>query len=381
MNLSVYLKQLEYLVNIDSETFDVEGVNKVADYFSTAFKNFDWIVEEHQPKDNKMGKCLICKNREADRYDLLMIGHIDTVFKRGTSANRPFKIVGDKAFGPGVADMKQGSLMMCYLIKELPKEINDKLNIVVVFNPDEEAGSVFSKEIYSKYAKISDYAFVYEASNENTGICTARKGSVVFDVEFIGKAGHCAYVDKNGAVSAVHEMGKWIAEFDSMMNLSIGTTVNVGLASGGVRRNVVADNAKITVDIRYQQSSERQKFLDLVERLTKNANEKGIKINVKTREKPSFIPSEKAITYVKHIEQLAKNNGFDFKHALRGGVSDANFISQYGAICLDGLGPSGNLAHCYDEYMIVSSIMPYFELSKLLIKDLAEKKHMKGKIQ
>ena len=117
-----------------------------------------------------------------------------------------------------------------------------------------------------------------------------------------------------------------------------------------------------------------KKIINIVDDLTKKANEKGIKINLKMSEKPSFIPSDNAKKYINHVENLAKNNGFDFKHALRGGVSDANFISQFGAICLDGLGPSGNLAHCDKEYMVISSIMPYFELSKLLIKDLADKK-------
>lgn len=375
MELKEYLQELEYLVNTDSETFDPEGVNKIADYFSNKFKELNWIVKEFEPTDKKIGKCVVCTNRIADHYDLLMIGHTDTVFKKGTCAERPFKIIGDKAYGPGVADMKQGSLMMYYLLKELPKDVSDKLNIVAIFNPDEEVSSIFSRTIYSDYAKISDYAFVYEASMEKIGVCSARKGSIVFEVEFIGKSGHCAYVDRNGAVSAIHEMGKWITKFDEMINLEIGTTVNVGLASGGVKRNVVADNAKISIDIRYEKQSEYQKFIDLIDNLTKQANEKGVKINLTTNVTPPFIPSEKAVKYINHVERLAKDNGFDFNHSLRGGVSDSNFISQHGAICLDGLGPTGNLGHSENEYMVVSSIIPYFELSKLLMKDLADNKN------
>ncbi|MBO7214491.1 MAG: M20 family metallopeptidase [Clostridia bacterium] len=374
MELNEYLKELEYLVNIDSDSFDPDGVNKVASYFSDKFKELGWIVKEYEPADKKLGKCLVCVNRISTHYDLLAIGHMDTVFKKGTCAERPFKIIEGKAFGPGVADMKHGSLMMYYLFKELPKEVNDNLNIVAIFNPDEEIGSVFSKTIYADYAKISDYAFVYETSMENTGACSARKGSILFEVEFIGKSGHSAYVDINGAVSAIHEMGRWITKFDAMNNFEIGTTVNVGLVSGGVKPNVVADNAKITIDIRYKQATEYQRFMDLVDRLTKQANEKGIKINLSMSEKPPFIPNEKAIEYINHVERLAKENGFNFNHSLRGGVSDANFISQYGAICLDGLGPTGAQDHSENEYMVISSVIPYFELSKLLIKDLADKK-------
>ena len=69
MQLNEYLKELEYLVNIDSESYDPEGVNKVADYFSNKFKELGWIVNEYQPSDKKIGKCVICTNTVAEHYD------------------------------------------------------------------------------------------------------------------------------------------------------------------------------------------------------------------------------------------------------------------------------------------------------------------------
>jgi len=106
MELSSYLQDLEYLVNIDSGSEDREGLNAVASFFSSRFRDMGWIVAEHDLAPDS-GTCLICTNREAEHYDLMLMGHMDTVFTRGTCAQRPFRIEGDRAYGPGVCDMKQ----------------------------------------------------------------------------------------------------------------------------------------------------------------------------------------------------------------------------------------------------------------------------------
>lgn len=374
MDLKEYLSELEHLVNIDSGTYDIDGVNKVADYFISGFREMGWSIKEYTSSDIKCGKCVVCTNREADHYDLLMIGHTDTVFKKGTCKERPFTVNGNRAFGPGVCDMKHGCLLMYHLLKELPPETNNSLNIVAIFNPDEEIGSLFSKDIYAEYAEKSDYAFVYEAANEKTGCCTERKGNVVYQIEFKGKAGHCAYVDRNGAISAVHEMGKWIVMFDSMADLENGTTVNVGIANGGMRKNIVAPSASLTVDARFCDAKTGERIEKAVKEMCSQAKQRGIETTVSSCRKPAFKRSGDADEYIKHIEKITKEKGIDFKYALRGGVSDANLISQYDVICIDGLGPEGDLAHCEDEYMNVNSVMPYYNLSKLLIEDLVEYK-------
>lgn len=373
MDLNMYLKELEYLVNVDSGTECADGVNKVADFLADRFRDMNWNVKEIETSA-KCGKCIVCTNHKSDHYDLLMIGHTDTVYPEGTCCERPFTIDGNFAYGPGVCDMKHGCLMMYYLLKNQPKEILDKLNIVVIYNPDEEISSKYSKDIYSEYAKKSDYAFLYEASLENTGCCTARKGKIEYQIDFIGKAGHCAYVQTNGACSAIHEMGRWIVKFDEMIDYGRGTTVNVGVASGGVKKNIVAPEASITVDIRFSDPKEEKRFDEMIKKMSKEAQTRGIKTIISQDKVPAFAPDAKATEYIKHVEQLTKENGINFKHSARGGVSDANVISRYGVICLDGLGPTGGMAHCPEEFLLIDTVVPYYNLSMLLIEDLAKKK-------
>ncbi len=372
MDLNQYLKDLEYLVNIDSGSEDVEGVNKVADFFVEKFSELSWNVHEYE-FDGKCGKCVICTNREAEHYDLLMIGHLDTVFPHGTCSERPFRIEGNRAYGPGVCDMKHGSLMMYYLLKELPEEVNEKLNIVAIFNPDEEIGSRYSKFVYEEYAKKAQYAFVYEASGDG-GCCAERKGGLWYTIDFTGKGGHCGYMFTNDSKSAIHEMGKWIVKFSEMASVEKNTTVNVGLANGGIKGNVVAPKASMKIDIRIADNSEIERFDKAIEEMTLEAKERGIEVKIIRSSKSAMPYTEKTDKYIKHVEKITKENGIEFKHRARGGLSDANVLTGFGVLCLDGMGPSGDCDHCPDEYMNIDSVIPYYNLSMLLIKDLADNK-------
>ena len=372
MDLNHYLKELEYLVNIDSGSENSEGVNKVADFFVEKFSDLGWNIHEYE-FGTACGKCVICTNREAEHYDLLMIGHLDTVFHKGTSKERPFRIEGNLAYGPGVADMKHGSLLMYYLLKNLPQEVNEKLNIVAIFNPDEENGSGYSRTVYEKYARKSHYGFLYEASDEN-GCCAERKGGLFYTVNFTGKGGHSGYMFTNGSKSAIHEMGKWIVKFSEMASLEKGTTVNVGIANGGIKSNVVAPSAQIEIDIRISDNSEIERFDKAIEEMTAEAKERGIGVKIEKRVKPALMYTEKTDRYIKHVERITKENGIEFKHKARGGLSDANILATFGVLCLDGMGPYGDKEHSPDEYMKIDSVIPYYNFSALLIKDLAQQK-------
>ena len=375
MDLNTYLAELEYLVNIDSCSNDPEGIGLVAAFFADRFKEMGWRVETHSLAPHT-GPCVICTNRAAEQYDLLMIGHLDTVFPKGTCAKRPFRMEGDMVYGPGVADMKQGCLLMYHLLRELPAEINEKLNIVAVFNPDEEIGSIYSAPTYLPYAAKSKYAYIYEGSgNGGYRLCAERKGATGLTVEFFGRAGHCGYVFQNGARSAVSEMAKWIVALDGLQSRERDTTVNVGVATGGTKTNVVADYACLQASIRYVLPEEQTRLDQLLERLTTEAAAREIvaKCTYKRSVAP-LVPTEAGKAYIAHITELAKERGVELIFKARGGLSDANRIAPLGPICVDGLGPYGSKCHTDEEFLSVPSVENSFALSQMLLRDLAEHK-------
>ena len=118
-NLKDYLVHLENLVNIDSGSSTYAGLDRVAEYYATLYEEIDLHVKRFKP-DHAPANCLEISNApEADYYDILIVGHMDTVFTEGTVHERPFRIEGDYAYGPGVADMKAGLLSAYYIVKHL----------------------------------------------------------------------------------------------------------------------------------------------------------------------------------------------------------------------------------------------------------------------
>ena len=137
-NLTEYLYDLEYLVNIDSGSNCIDGINTIADFFINKYTELGWTVTKHD-FDPSIGPCLEIKNTKNSKNDILLLGHMDTVFPKGTVKTRPFKIESDRAYGPGVLDMKSGLLSIFYAVRSFNTE---KIpSICVALNSHEETSS------------------------------------------------------------------------------------------------------------------------------------------------------------------------------------------------------------------------------------------------
>lgn len=165
---------------------------------------------------------------------ILLVGHYDTVFPAGTIKKLPFRIEGNKGYGPGIFDMKGGLVAGIYAlkaIKELGLGFNKK--VVFIFNSDEEIGSPSSRPYIEEEARKSKYVLVLECAGPNGAVKTMRKGVGIFDLKIKGKAVHLGIDFENG-VSAVDELAHQILYLHSLTDLSKGTTVNVGRIEGGL---------------------------------------------------------------------------------------------------------------------------------------------------
>ena len=373
-NLEEYLSELEKLVNIESGMNCPEEQRAVAEFFKERFDALGWKTTLHDIGD-VVGPMLSCVNREAEEYDLMMIGHIDTVFPRGMLEKNPYRKEGDKIYGLGVADMKQGALMMYHLVKNLEKDVLDKLNIAVVFNPDEEIGSMYSRPAYKAIAEKSKNCYVYEAAGANGKRIVQRKGAFGLTVDFIGVEGHTGAKFTNGSKSAIHEMAYWITEFLKLESRERDITVNVGLVNGGKAVNIVAGNASLGMGIRFYDVEVEQEILQTHKRLEAHAEENGIKLSYsKNRFISPLYPTEQGKKYLSHAEEIAKKADSDFYFSKSPGLSDANQIADFGPIIIDSLGPAGAKIHTDEEFLYLDKIETSYNVSRALIKDLYENK-------
>ena len=369
-NLSEYLKDLETIVNQDSPSTFPGGVAGVAGFFEKKYAAMGWSVKKHE-FDPAVGPCLEIKNRESDKHDLLLIGHMDTVFPQGTASERPYSVKGDRAFGPGVADMKSGLLTMYYALKQLDEEgALDGKTVCVAQNSDEEISSAYSRPWLEELSKKSRMVLILEGARSEGVLVNQRKGVGRFTIDFKGKAAHSGVDPENGR-SAIGEMGHWIVALHALTDYDVGTTVNVGVVSGGSVPNMVADGAQARVDMRFREMAEAGRVEQAVKSLGENPKIEGVRAEITggvTR--PPMNPSEKTLEICSRVDAIGNEVGMRVKWVGTGGGSDGNFSAALGIPTLDGLGPAGGRYHSAEEYLEVDTIEPHHRLLKEMIRRL-----------
>ena len=331
-------------------------------FFQQRFTSIGWKVHTHIV-DPSVGPCLQVVNSDKEQYDVLLMGHMDTVFKAGTAAERPFSIKENKAYGPGVADMKAGLLYIYYALASLQRE--GKLNNIAVcaaLNSDEEISSRFSRSWLEELSKKSRHCLVLEPARANGNLVNTRKGIGRYTIDITGVAAH-AGVDHEKGRSAIQELSHWIHFLHSQTNYETGTTVNVGLVSGGSGANVVAEQAKAEVDIRICSLDEAERIEALMRELASQPKTPGVSVKVSggvTR--PPMVPSDSTLQLCSAVEGIAADLGIQLGWTATGGGSDGSFAANLGVPTIDGLGPLGGSAHSSNEYLMVDSIDQRFQL-------------------
>ena len=248
-----YVASLRAMVDIDSGTFNRAGVNRIADLCEARFREHGWDVErigDVAATGPELGDTVVGTIRGAGGARVLMIGHMDTVFDDGTASERPFSVRGDRAYGPGVSDMK-GGLLSGFLAADVLREARFDAfeRITYVCNPDEEIGSPSSSETIRRLAAGHDAALVLESGRSNGAIVSSRKGTIDYVIRIHGRAAH-AGVEPDEGRSAVIEAAHKAIEIADIHGRWPGVTCNVGVLRGGTRSNVVAEDAVLEVDLR-----------------------------------------------------------------------------------------------------------------------------------
>ena len=87
---------------------------------------------------------------------------------------------------------------------------------------------------------------------------------------------------------------------------------------------------------------------------------------------PEEAPAEEPKPYVERMKAVAARIGHPFGLKKRGGLSDANHMAAFGAVCVDSLGPTGGGDHSDREFLIIDTIEPHTRFAYELICDLAK---------
>lgn len=358
-----YVSSLEAMVNIDCGSYTPAGVNLIADAVQARFIAGGWQVERrpHVPAGGEphLGDLVIGRLDGVGTTRVLMIGHMDTVFDEGTVAERPFSVEGDTARGPGVSDMKGGLLAGFAAVEALQEAgVATYGQITYVCNPDEEIGSPYSRPIIADLAPEHDVAFVLEGARENGDIVSARKGVTDYDLVIHGRAAHAGVEPERGR-HAVLQAAHTIIALQALNGRWPGVTVNVGVAQGGTRPNVVPGSCRLQVDLRSPEASTLEAAERAIEQICAETEvpDTTIELQAAGWHRP-MERSEASARLVGLAQRFAADLGFEVSDAATGGASDANTTSALGTPTLDGLGPIGGDDHAPAEWLDLSSVVP-----------------------
>lgn len=363
---------LKTLVSIDSGSGDIVGGERVEAILAERLKAAGAELHSVPAEVASVAPNLVAVFHGTGKAKVLIIAHIDTVYGPGTVAQRPFRIEGERAYGPGVGDEKGGVVNAVTALEILHRlGFKDYATITVLIDSSEELGSPGSTELIKTLARQSDVEFNMEPGDPPDAVTVWRKGGGDIVVQVQGRAAHAGMVPENGrnaALELVHQIGVLQGLFP---NSGAGTTVNLTVMKAGDRSNIIPDSAQATFDVRFRKLEDFDTVL----------------AKFKSSIAPSVIPDTTVtvtssgtayppLTQDAQVDALGKRAqaiyaelGKTVTLSGNGGASESAVARSVGTPALDGLGYVGAGFHTDHEWIDLTSVTPRLYLFTRLLME------------
>ncbi|MCR0982277.1 M20/M25/M40 family metallo-hydrolase [Roseomonas populi] len=359
------LGRLRPWVECESPTFDAAAVNRMMDL---AARDLAMLGARTERIAGRMGfgDCVRARfpHPDGDAPGILVLAHLDTVHPVGTLGVLPFRREGGRCYGPGICDMKGGTLLAVEAIRELARAgIATSRPVTVLLTPDEEVGTPSTRDVIEAEAARHAVVLVPEPGRPTDegpmgGVVTGRYAIARFNLRTTGRPSHAGARLSDGR-SAIREMCRQVLAIEAMTTEA--ATYSVGVIHGGQWVNCVATHC----DAEALSMAKRQADLDeAVERmLALKPSAPDVLLDVRRGvTRPVWEPDGAAMGLHERAQALAARLGHPLPHESAGGGSDGNFTGAMGIPTLDGLGVLGAGYHTLGEYIREDSLVPRAKL-------------------
>ncbi len=352
-----------FLVDRDCGPDNKEGVDRVGDDIAHFLRPLGFAVRFHDYE--KAGNMLIAEYGDMTKPFVILTGHMDTVFAKGTAAARPFTVKDGKVYGPGALDMKGGVTILLYAVKLLIAAGYDRHPLKIILAGDEETGHARSHGAadYMAESQGAIAGFNLETGFMDGRIITARKGvyQCRFDVDGIGA--HAGNNPEDGR-SAVAELARKVADIEALTDWDKGTNVNVGVFQGGTVSNAVPEHAFCQVDVRFKTNDELARVKKGFDAIAAKVYREGTHttvtpiVGVSAMEE---LPGTEAL-FEKASAAAEKAGLGRLTRGATGGGSDSAYLAAAGVPTLCALGVQGEFNHTVREYAVEASLTERLKL-------------------
>jgi glutamate carboxypeptidase len=394
------VKFLEKTVNINSGTYNPEGVKKVGMIYKEMLDQLGFTTKwiEMPAEMNRAGH-LYAERKGKKGKKVLLIGHIDTVFEPDSPV-QSWIFKDSVAAGPGTNDMKGGNMVMLYALRAMKEagQLDDRQIIVILHGDEESSGKpveVSRKDIVEA-AQRSDVALCFETSTGFDYATVARRGSSGWRLTVTGKQAHSSGVfSKNVGSGAIYEASRILTRFHNELQEQY-LTYNPGLILGGTqispdatgtegtasgKSNIVSNTAVVTGDLRFISEEQKNRTREKMKAIVKESLPQTSSEIIFTDGIPSMPPTDGNMNVLQALNQVSLDLGQGqvkpYDPGLRG-AGDISFIAQY-LDCLDGLGAIGGGAHAPNEYINLKTLKDIEKRVALLVYRLTNEQKINSK--
>ncbi|MBI2525134.1 MAG: M20/M25/M40 family metallo-hydrolase [Candidatus Rokubacteria bacterium] len=286
------------------------------------------------------------------RGRLLLMAHLDAAFPPGEPARRPFRIEGARAYGPAVADMKGGVVAILFACRALLETgVARPEEITVLFDTDEQAGTVCSRPLIEREARRADFGLVTESGRAGGQVVGQRAGLAMGELIVEGIEAHLGTGFREGR-SAIETLCRKVTALHALQDPERGVLLNVGEIAGGMRRNLYAARAVARMDIRTVDAAAWDRVRREVEGIAAREELPGTRTTLHLwQHRPPMPWTPKTDALAALVAACADAMATRIDTIATMGGSDANLIAAQGTPALCGLGPVGGAIMTPGEYI------------------------------
>lgn len=365
------IELLKQSVNINSGTFNINGVKAVGELYAKELRALGFTVEWiAMPDSLKRAGHLVAYRKGKKGKKLFLIGHLDTVFEPDMPAN-PFTMLNDStATGQGVNDMKGGDVLIIAALKAMHQlRMLDETNITVYMTGDEEnAGHPreISRGDFIARAKEHNIALAFETATNLNTVATARRGASGWHLEVEGKQAHSSGVFGAAGYGAIYEAARIVNSFRETLSKEQYLTFNPGLFMGGSelnyqenaqsgtvsgKTNIISPKTVVIGDLRFISETQKENARNTMRQIV-GQSLPGTKASIQFSDGiPAMSPTEGNAKLAVQLSAVSEAMGLGKVNPGNPGsrgAGDISYVAQY-LDCLDGLGASGRGAHAPGE--------------------------------